>query len=141
MEIAVRSSVRPAPSPARVRRLVSRAAQAAGTRAGEVSILFCGDRRMRSLNRTWRAKDASTDVLAFPGDTAPGAFLGDIVISTPYAARQARRRGEPVAREIDRLLLHGLLHLMGYDHETDRGEMDALEKKLRRRLQIAEAAA
>jgi probable rRNA maturation factor len=141
MEVEVRSSVRPAPSPARVRRLLSRAARAAGARAGEVSILFCGDRRMRSLNRTWRAKDKSTDVLAFPGDASPGAFLGDIVISTPYASRQARRRGEPVSREIDRLLLHGLLHLMGYDHETDDGEMDALESKLRRRLKIAEDAA
>lgn len=141
MEIEMRTSVRPAPSRARVRRLVSRAARAAGARASEVSILFCGDRRMRSLNRNFRSKDRPTDVLAFPGDGAPGGFLGDIVISAPYAARQARRRGEPVSREIDRLLVHGLLHLMGYDHETDRGEMDALETRLRRRLGIAERAA
>jgi rRNA maturation RNase YbeY len=141
MEIEVRSSVRPSPSRARVRRLLTRAARAAGSRAGEVSILFCGDRRMRRLNREYRSRDGSTDVLAFPGETAPGAFLGDIVISTPYAARQARRRGESLASEIDRLLLHGLLHLMGYDHETDDGEMDALEGRMRRRLGIAERGA
>ena len=56
------------------------------------------------------------------------------MISVPYAAREARRRREPGAREIDRLLVHGLLHLMGYDHETDDGEMDALEARIRRRL-------
>jgi probable rRNA maturation factor len=60
------------------------------------------------------------------------------VISVPYAGREARRRGETRAREIDRLLLHGFLHLMGYDHETDDGEMDALEGRLRRRLRLAE---
>jgi probable rRNA maturation factor len=87
---------------------------------------------MRSLNRRYRGKDKSTDVLAFPaGD---GGLLGDIVVSVPFAARQARRRGEPVSREIDRLLLHGFLHLMGYDHETDQGQMDALEARLRRRF-------
>jgi probable rRNA maturation factor len=56
----------------------------------------------------------------------------------PYAAREARKRREPAAREIDRLLVHGLLHLMGYDHETDDGEMDALEARVRRRLGIAD---
>lgn len=90
---------------------------------------------MRSLNRRYRRKDRSTDVLSFP--SAP-PLLGDIAISVPYAGRQARRRHEPISREIDRLLVHGYLHLLGYDHETDRGEMDALERKLRRRLGIAE---
>jgi probable rRNA maturation factor len=104
----------------------------------EVSVLFCGDGAIRTLNRRYRRMDAPTDVLAFPAEG--GGLLGDIVISVPYAARQARRRGERPAREIDRLLLHGLLHLSGYDHETDGGEMDALEKKLRRRLDLAEAA-
>jgi probable rRNA maturation factor len=93
---------------------------------------------MRTLNRRFRRKDRATDVLAFPG--SGDGFLGDIVIAVPYAARQAKRRGEPVSREIDRLLLHGFLHLSGYDHETDEGEMDALEAKLRRRLDLAEAA-
>ncbi len=104
----------------------------------EVSVLFCGDRRMRALNRRYRRKDRSTDVLAFPGSAR--GLLGDIVISVPYAVRQARRRREPAAREIDRLLLHGFLHLCGYDHETDEGEMDRLEARLRRRLRLTEAA-
>ena len=90
---------------------------------------------MRRLNRSYRRKDRSTDVLAFPGDGQ--TLLGDIVVSLPYAAREATRRGEPIGREVDRLLLHGFLHLMGYDHEVDHGEMDALETRLRRELGIA----
>jgi probable rRNA maturation factor len=92
---------------------------------------------MRGLNRRYRGKDKSTDVLAFPAGN--GGLLGDIVVSVPFAARQARRRREPVFREIDRLLLHGFLHLMGYDHETDQGQMDALEAKLRRRFGLLAA--
>lgn len=137
-----------APRPQRVRALVDRLARmtrsdvrrAAGGResGAEVSVLFCGDRRMRGLNRRYRGKDRSTDVLAFPA--GPGPLLGDIVVSVPYARRQARRRGEPSSREVDRLVVHGFLHLLGYDHETDRGEMDALEARLRGRLSIAERA-
>lgn len=107
-------------------------------RHGEVSVLFCGNDRMAGLNRKWRRKNRSTDVLAFPAGRMDAGFLGDIVISVPYARRQARRRGEPVAAEIDRLLVHGYLHLLGYDHETDQGEMDALEMDLRRKLGIGE---
>jgi probable rRNA maturation factor len=120
--------------------VLARVARAAGSTASEVSVLFCADGRMRALNRRYRGKDRSTDVLAFPAGTS-GGFLGDIVISVPYASREARRRGQPRAREIDRLLVHGFLHLMGYDHETDDGEMEALEANLRRRLGIAEAPA
>ena len=98
-------------------------------------MLFCGDARMRRLNRDFRRQDRTTDVLAFPA--AGGALLGDIVVSVPYAARQARKRGEPRAREIERLLVHGYLHLLGYDHETDTGEMEALEGALRGRLGLA----
>ena len=89
---------------------------------------------MRSLNRRYRRKDRSTDVLSFPG---AGRALGDIVISVPYAAREARRRGATTGAEIDRLLLHGYLHLLGYDHETDDGQMDALEARLARRLALS----
>lgn len=99
---------------------------------------FCGDRRIRSLNRRYRGKNRPTDVLAFPGE---GPLLGDIVISVSFAGRQAQRRGEPRSREVDRLLLHGYLHLLGYDHETDGGEMDALEASLRRRLGLQERPA
>jgi rRNA maturation RNase YbeY len=96
---------------------------------------------MRRLNRRYRRKNTSTDVLAFPagGPDGGGPLLGDIVVSIPFAARQARRRAEPLAREVDRLLVHGFLHLLGYDHEVDDGEMDALEADMRARLGIAEA--
>jgi len=141
MEIDVQARVVGAPPPARVRRLLGRAARAARARAAGVSVLFCADARMRTLNRRYRGRDRSTDVLAFPAGAAGNGFLGDIVISVPYAAREARRRAEPAAREMDRLLLHGFLHLMGYDHETDAGEMDALEDRLRRRLDIADSSA
>jgi probable rRNA maturation factor len=139
MEVDVQARVSGAPPAARVRRLLGRAARAARTRAEGVSVLFCADVRMRSLNRRYRGKDRSTDVLAFPAGSAGNGYLGDIVISVPYASREARRRAEPAAREVDRLLLHGLLHLMGYDHETDDGQMEALEGRLRRRLRIADA--
>jgi len=97
-----------------------------------VSILLCGDVRMRTLNRTYRGKDRPTDVLSFPSG-APG-FLGDLAIDVPCAARQARRLGHGLAREVQILLVHGLLHLRGYDHETDNGEMFALQGKTVRRL-------
>ncbi|HEV8232095.1 MAG TPA: rRNA maturation RNase YbeY [Thermoanaerobaculia bacterium] len=148
MEVSVRSSASGAPATKRVRRLIGRAAWAMRDSHQEVSVLFCADRRMATLNGRWRRKKQPTDVLAFPAGERPrvvghrrdsdARFLGDIVIAIPYASRQARRRGEPVAREIDRLLLHGYLHLLGYDHETDHGEMDALEARLRKRFGIAE---
>jgi probable rRNA maturation factor len=140
MDVDVRTSASGAPPPARVRRILGKAAQATGKRGREVSVLFCGDRRMAALNRRWRRKNRSTDVLAFPSGEYGDRFLGDIVISVPYAARQAARRRESPSREMDRLLVHGYLHLLGYDHETDDGEMDALEAKLRKRLGIAERA-
>ena len=141
VRVEVQGRVAGSPPPARVRRILTRASRAARLRAREVSVLFCADGRMRSLNRRYRGLDRPTDVLSFPaGAGVPSdGFLGDIVISVPYASRSARKRDEPPAREIDRLLVHGLLHLAGYDHETDDGEMDALEARLRRRLRIAEA--
>ena len=93
---------------------------------------------MRTLNRRFRHIDRPTDVLSFPSleessgraTARRGAFLGDLVIDVPYAARQARRRGHPVAREVQILLAHGLLHLLGYDHETDDGTMFRLQRRL-----------
>ena len=96
---------------------------------------------MRTLNRAYRNKDYATDVLSFPvfGTTTPSAggnaeamFLGDIVIATGVAQRQAEEAGHPVSTELKVLALHGLLHLLGYDHETDNGRMARLEARLRR---------
>ena len=138
MDVDVRSSASGAPPSARVRRILLATARVAGGTDRGVSVFFCGDRRMAGLNRRWRRKNRSTDVLSFPVAEIGARFLGDIVISVPYATRQARRRGDSPAREMDRLLVHGYLHLLGYDHETDDGEMDALEATVRARLGIAE---
>lgn len=92
------------------------------------------DREMRRLNRTYRGKDAPTDVLSFPGGSGPeGEHLGDVVIALPVARRQAEAAGHSTARELRVLLLHGVLHCLGHDHETDEGEMETLEAELRAR--------
>ena len=140
----VQSRVSSSPSALGVRRFISRVRRSLSRESRvqspkskvELSVLFCGDARMRRLNRVYRGKDRATDVLAFPAGS--GALLGDIVVSVPYASRQARRCGERPSREIDRLLLHGYLHLLGYDHETDTGEMDALEARARLRLGLSD---
>jgi len=119
----------------RLRRVIRRAGRTLGT-AGEVAVVLAGDRLLRRLNREFRGKDKATDVLSFPGEGGEGG-LGDIVISVPTASRNARRRGHGVLRELDVLALHGFLHVLGYDHETDDGEMDRLEQRLRRQLGVA----
>ena len=138
MNVEIRSTVRPTGYPfVRARRFLNRALAFAGGSARELSLLICGDRRMRRLNRRYRHKDRTTDVLSFPAGAAmPSGFLGDLIISAPEARRQARVARLPFGTVMERLLLHGLLHLLGFDHETDDGEMDALEAKLRRRLSI-----
>ena len=92
-------------------------------------IRFVSDREMRRLNITYRQKPATTDVLSFPDD---GDHLGDVVIAVPTARRQATARGHGVERELRVLMLHGLLHCLGHDHETDDGTMERLEARLRR---------
>jgi len=99
--------------------------------AESFAVRFCGDREMRRVNRSFRGQDKATDVLSFPGD---GGHLGDVLISVPTARRQAAERGHSAARELQVLLLHGALHCLGYDHEADQGEMERLERKLRRRF-------
>jgi probable rRNA maturation factor len=106
-----------------------------------VTVAFVSDRVMRELNRRWRGKRVTTDVLSFPSEQdaferAEGLSLGDVVISVEQAARQAAENGLDFEGEVAQLILHGLLHLCGYDHETDGGEMNALELTLRRRLGI-----
>lgn len=114
-------------------RRVLRDAAAALRVSGEVALVLTGDRAVRTLNARYRGKDKPTDVLSFPG---PGgeAGLGDIVISVDTAARNARAYGRTLPQELDVLALHGFLHVLGYDHETDDGAMDRLERRLRRRL-------
>jgi probable rRNA maturation factor len=104
-----------------------------------VTVAFVSDRAMRELNRMWRHKVGTTDVLSFPATVDVAGeepTLGDIVISVDRAETQARENGLTLENEIQQLILHGLLHLSGYDHETDDGEMNKLELKLRRRLKI-----
>ena len=111
------------------------------TKASDATIVFISDRRMRELNRVWRGKRGTTDVLSFsPGadefENPGGANLGDVVISVEQAARQAKENNLSLDEEINQLILHGLIHLCGYDHATDKGEMNRLELRLRRKLGI-----
>ena len=111
--------------------------QVAPARArGAVTVAVVPDARVRSLNRRYRAKDAPTDVLSFPADE-PGE-LGDVVIAAGVAGRQARQAGHPIAVELRVLALHGLLHLLGYDHEHDGGRMARLERRLRHKGGLVE---
>ena len=105
------------------------------------TIVFVSDRAMAQLNQHWRGKRGTTDVLSFPAEQdkfekSEGLNLGDIVISIEQAARQARENKLTLNAEISQLILHGLLHLCGYDHATDKGEMNRLELRLRRKLGI-----
>jgi probable rRNA maturation factor len=95
---------------------------------GVVSIALVSDHRIRALNRTYRRKDDATDVLSFPSNEK--GFLGDIAIAKGVAARQARDAQHSFLTELKVLALHGLLHLIGYDHERDRGEMSRVEQRL-----------
>ena len=112
------------------------------------TLVLVGDDRMRRLNRRFRGFDRPTDVLSFPAengkfpeDDEDSTYLGDIVISVDTARRQALRRGSTLPRELRVLALHGLLHLLGHDHETDRGEMRRIEYRLRRKLRITRRGA
>lgn len=118
-------------------RFLGRARRAAGLRR-KVTVLVTTNRVLRVLNERFRGKDQPTDVLSFPAEsgTAPPDFAGDVAISAEIASQNARRLGHSPAEEIKILALHGVLHLAGYDHETDRGEMARLEQKLRRQLRL-----
>jgi len=106
-----------------------------GRPASEVHILLTDDRQIRELNLEYRRIDEATDVLSFPdGDELPNGkvLLGQLVISRDMARAQAERAGHGEIRELEELTLHGVLHLVGYDHAVDDGQMDELELKLRR---------
>lgn len=115
---------------------------------GSFSVAFISDRRMKELNSFFRGKTITTDVLSFPHEAdefdqiaspiqeASSGYLGDIVISVEQAQKQAEENGLTFENEIKQLILHGLLHLCGYDHETDDGEMNKRELRLRKMLDI-----
>jgi probable rRNA maturation factor len=98
--------------------------------------LISGDAELRRLNREFRGLDYPTDVLSFPA-AAPATHLGDLAISLGRARVQARQFGHAIEQEVEILMLHGVLHLLGYDHETDRGQMARAEKRWRTRLGLA----
>lgn len=106
-----------------------------------VTIVFVGDAAIRNLNKRFRGKDQVTDVLSFPNEAEPfetenQSQLGEVVISVQRAAAQAKQNGLTFSNEVEQLILHGLLHVCGYDHETDDGEMNRLEINLRKKLGI-----
>lgn len=122
---------------AAARRLAGRARaylRALGRRDGELSVLLTTDGRIRRINRRWRDIDRSTDVLSFPLSTPPGSgpLLGDVVISLDTAVRRARGGEHRLEEELDRYLAHGLLHLLGFDHErpAEARRMARLEARL-----------
>jgi rRNA maturation RNase YbeY len=125
---------------ARLGRSGRRLLRALGRADAELSVLLVSDRVMRRLNREWRGKDRTTDVLSFSQQEGPGqaptTLLGDVVISVATARRQAAERGDALGLEGERLLIHGVLHLLGYDHERSAAEARRMQ---RRERQLARA--
>jgi len=103
---------------------------------GDVCVALVSDARMRALNRQFRGKDKVTDVLSFPAETR--GFLGDVVIAAGVAKKQAKVAGHSLNTEIRVLTLHGLLHLLGYDHSSDDGKMARIEARLRKKAGLPE---
>jgi probable rRNA maturation factor len=119
-----------------IARFVASAQRAVGLR-GKVNVMVTSSRSMREMNRRFRAKNKATDVLSFPAaGLTPCELAGDIAISAEIAANNARRLGHQAAVEVKILVLHGLLHLAGYDHEVDSGRMARKEQELRRALRL-----
>jgi len=126
------------PSTRTLGRFLSEAQAAAGLR-GQVTVLLATEATIRDLNRRFRNKNEATDVLSFPAEPLKNTktaerVAGDVAIGVERARQQATERGHALATEIKVLILHGLLHLAGYDHETDAGKMQRRERQLRARL-------
>jgi probable rRNA maturation factor len=131
-----------------VAEVASATLESIGRAGANLTVAFVRDRKIRELNRDYRGKDAATDVLSFPADDQTGSaggefkdaqpdaasYIGDIIISTDAALRQAKEADHSFGREVSELVIHGALHLCRYDHETDHGEMNRLELMLRRKL-------
>lgn len=125
-------------SEANLERFILRSRGALGLR-GRVNVLVTGSPAIRALNREFRGKNKATDVLSFPAAVDPSAkraLLGEIAISADIAVQNALRLGHSAAEEVKILTLHGLLHLAGFDHERDNGEMARKEEQLRRKLRL-----
>ena len=143
--MAVLVSMRGRRAPALARRLgrsARRCLRALALDDAELSLVLVSDPVMHELNRTWRGKNRPTDVLAFAqreGGAAPAGLLGDVVISVDTARRQAAELGHSLAAEGERLLVHGLLHLLGYDHERSTPEARRMQRKERALLRALEA--
>ncbi len=116
----------------------------------DVTICLVSDAEMARMNEAFRKKKGPTDVLSFPAGklwraaekqrrarSSPARYLGDVAIAPETARRYAKKNGRSLSSELRALILHGVLHLLGYDHETDHGQMSRLEKRLRRRLGLA----
>jgi probable rRNA maturation factor len=117
-------------------RFVARARRAARLK-GMVNVLVTSSAEMKSLNRRFRGKDKATDVLSFPAEPdARKQFAGEIAISAEITTKNARAFGHSPAEEVKILVLHGVLHLRGYDHECDNGQMARREKRLRAKLRL-----
>jgi probable rRNA maturation factor len=129
-EKAVSAASASGATPAQIQRFV-RQAQTLARVPGEVDVLISGSERLRQLNRRFRRQDKPTDVLSFPRPSG-----GDIAISAQIARDNARLYGHSLADELKILVLHGLLHLAGYDHESDNGRMASTEARLRARLKL-----
>jgi probable rRNA maturation factor len=130
----------PAKARSTVRRAVAQAAATASTTGTELAIVLTDDSAIRQLNRLWRGIDAATNVLSFPSkktaDEPP--HLGDIVLAYETIAREARAEGKPFAHHLAHLVVHGFLHLIGYDHDKDADAqtMEQTERKILRHLNI-----
>jgi len=122
-----------------------------GLQGAGLTVRLVSDAEIARMNETFRKKNGPTDVLSFPTlarrwpvrlrrgskSVKPGKYLGDIAISPATAQRYAKEYGRKLSSELQVLILHGVLHLLGYDHESDRGKMDRIERKLRKRLGLA----
>ena len=106
---------------------------------GTVTVMITGDREIRALNLRFKGSDRATDVLSFPAPSLVRGFSGDIVISSEFAAKNARKLGHRISDEICILALHGILHLAGYDHENDNGRMARRELLMRKKLKLPAA--
>lgn len=138
----VRVSLRP------LERFLACARRALHVPTDALTVCFVSDAQMARWNRSYRGKNRPTDVLSFPSDGLPkrrgtrirasrGAYLGDVAIAPGVALRNARIFGRSLDDEMRILILHGMLHLLGYDHETDSGQMDRRERRLRRVLGLS----